>query len=206
MLKRIFITTVLLSTIQLLFGQQIISVDNEVYTAIINSEIIKTTASVTIINALLQNDKEPGDWVTQAIQSQDPQQLETLRFSTRDDKGNNVRSIDTATQHEVLRFYKSQTTGSALHGQIDVGIKVFMIARSPFKKNPKAEWKKFYKKYPGSGGLFQFSNISYAEDGQTAVCYHSHYRNGLNAHGALAILTKINGAWLIKYHIDFWLA
>jgi hypothetical protein len=205
MLKQFFITTLFLSTIQFLFGQQIVSNDNKVYSALIKSEITKATKSVTIINKL-QNAKESSDWITEAIKSKEAQQLEQLRFLTRDSEGNSVRSIDTSTQNEILRFYERQSQDSTLHGQFDIGVKVFLIDNSPFKKGSQDEWKRFYKKYPGSGGLFQFSNIYYSEDGKTAIFYHSLSQNGLNAHGALAILTNVNGVWQIKYHINFWQA
>jgi hypothetical protein len=205
MLKQFFITTLFLSTIQFLFGQQIVSDDNKVYSALVKSEIIKTTKSVTIIDKL-QNDKESSDWVTQALKSKDPQQLEQLRFLTRDDKGNSVRSIDTTVQNEILKFYELQSKDAILHPRFEIDAKVFMIDSFPFKKSSQDEWKMFYKKYPGSGGLFEFSNIYYSPDGKTAIFYHSLFRNGLNAHGALAIMTNINGTWQIKYHINFWQA
>ena len=192
-------------TIQFAFGQQLVSDNNKVYSALIKSEIIRTTKSVTIINKL-QDDKESSDWVTEAIKSKDPQQLEQLRFLTRDDKGNSVRLIDTTIQNDILRFYQTQSKDSTLQNQLSIDVKVFTIDSSPFKKSSQDEWKKFYKKYPGSGGLFQFSNIYYSADGKTAIFYHSLFRNGLNAHGALVIMTNINGTWQIKYHINFWQA
>jgi hypothetical protein len=203
MFKYISIPTLLLLTIQFASGQQLVSDDNKVYSALIKSEIIKTTKSVTIINKL-QNDKESSDWVTEAIKTKDPQQIEQLRFLTRDNKGNSVRSIDTTIQNDILRFYESLSKDSTLHGQFDIDVKVFMVDNSPFKKSSQDEWKKFYKKYPSSGGLFQFSNIYYSADGKTAIFYHSLSRHGLNAHGAIAIMT--NGTWQIKYHINFWQA
>jgi len=205
MFNYILIPTLFILTIQFAFGQQLVSDNNKVYSALIKSEIIRTTKSVTIINKL-QDDKESSDWVTEAIKSKDPQQLEQLRFLTRDDKGNSVRLIDTTIQNDILRFYQTQSKDSTLQNQLSIDVKVFTIDSSPFKKSSQDEWKKFYKKYPGSGGLFQFSNIYYSADGKTAIFYHSLFRNGLNAHGALVIMTNINGTWQIKYHINFWQA
>ncbi|MFT3935921.1 MAG: hypothetical protein QM726_19990 [Chitinophagaceae bacterium] len=184
---------------------QLATDDNKVYSALIKSEIIETTKSVTIINKL-KNDRESSGWITNAIKSKDPQLLEELRFLTRDDKGNSVRSIDTTTQNVILKFYETQPKDSTLHNQLDIDVSVFMIDNFPFKKGSQNEWKKFYKKYPASGGLFQFSDVHYSADGKTAIFYHSVFRNGLNAHGALAILENINGTWQIKYHINFWQA
>ena len=205
MLKNSFILTTLLLTIQFLFGQQVVSDDNKIYTALIKSEIIETTKSVTIIKKL-RIDSPSIAWVTDAIKSKNPQQLEQLRFLTRDDKGNAVRSIDTTTQNDILGFCQNQSKDSILKDFFDVHVKVFLINHFPFKKGSQKEWKKFYKENPGSGGLFWFSNIYYSQDGKTAIFCHSLFRNGLNAHGALTVMTNINGEWKIKYNINFWQA
>ena len=181
------------------------SADYKVYSAFIKTEILSKTKSVTIIKKL-QNDTSSIPWVTDAIKSKDLQQLEQLRFLTRDENGNSIRSIDTATQNIILSFYQNKWTDSILTNLFDNSLQIFLVDRYTFKNGSQDEWRKFYKKYPGSGGLFQFSNILYSQNGETAIFYHSILRNGLNGHGALVIMTNINGEWKLKYHINFWQA
>ena len=206
MFKTSFIFTLLLATTSILFGQQLLLDDYKVYSALIRSEILKTTKSVTIIKKFT-NDTSSISWVTDAIKSKDVQQLEQLRFLTRYGKGNSVSSIDTATQKLILGFYQNQSKDSVLTNLFDLfNVKIFLIDNFPFKKSSQDEWRNFYKKYSASGGLFQFSDIYYSHDGKTAIFYHSLFRNGLNAHGALTIMTNVNGEWKIKYHVNFWQA
>jgi hypothetical protein len=96
MLKSIFTPTLCLLTSTFLYGQNIKSNDYEVYSAFIRTEVSSDTKSVTIINKL-KNDTSFRLWVTDAIKSKDVQQLEQLRFLTRDENGKSIRSIDSAT-------------------------------------------------------------------------------------------------------------
>jgi hypothetical protein len=93
-----------------------------------------------------------------------------------------------------------------LKNLFDNHLQIFLVDRYTFKNGSQTEWRKFNKKYLGSGGLFQFSNISYSQNGETAIFYHSILKNGLSGHGALVIMTNINGEWKLKYHTNFWQA
>jgi len=206
MLKYYIIFTLALLTNSLLFSQQNSSVDYKVYSSLIKSEVIGKTKSVTIVDKL-KNDTTSIPWITEAIKSKDPQQLEQLRFLTRDENGNSIKAIDTATQSLILTFYQTQIKDTVLQNLFNISdVKVFLIDNFRIKNGSETEWKRFYKKYPGSGGLFQFSNVCYSRDGKEAIFYHSLFRRGLNAHGALTIMQNVNGEWKIKYHIDFWQA
>lgn len=206
MLKKVIILTLAILTNQILFGQQNTFKDYQVYSLLIKAEITDQAKSVTIVNKL-KNDTTSIPWITEAIKSKDPQQLEQLRFLTRDENGNSVRKIDTATQNLILAFYQSQVSHAVLQNQFDISpIKVFLVDNFPIKSGSEEEWKRFYKKYPASGGLFEFSNIHYSQDGKEAIFYHSLYRRGLNAHGALTIIENANGEWKVKYQINFWQA
>jgi hypothetical protein len=203
--KFLFILTLSLLTNAFLFGQKPALTDYLVYSAFIKTETSNKTKSLTIIKKL-KTDTSSIPWTLDEIKSKDAQTLEQIRFLTRDEKGNSVRSIDTATQNLILGFYQNQATDSLLTNLFDISLKIFLVDGYTFKHGSQDEWRNFYKKYPGSGGLFQFSNIYYSQDGATAIFYHSVLRNGLNGHGALAIMTNINGEWKLKYHINFWQA
>jgi hypothetical protein len=79
-------------------------------------------------------------------------------------------------------------------------IKKFPIRRKSIQK----DWKTFYEKHPGSGGIFSFSKIKYYSGDTTAIVYYWVRRNGLNGHGALAVLTNNNGKWEMEYKIYLW--
>lgn len=206
MLKNAITLTLALLINSLLFGQQKTSDDYKIYSALISTEIISKTQSVAIVERL-KNDTASIPWVTEAIKSKDPQQVEQLRFLTRDRTGNSISSIDTATLNLILAFYQAPLNNIALQDLFDLSnVKVYLIDKFPIKTGSEKEWKRFYKKYPGSGGLFEVSNICYSQNGKEAVFYHSLFRRGLNAHGALTVMKNVNGQWEVKYHINFWQA
>ena len=205
MLKYLLILKIFLLTSIFLLGQNSISNDYQVYSAFIKTEISSKTNSVTVIKKL-QNDTSSIQWVTEAIKSKDVQQLEQFRFLTRDKDGDGVRSIDTLTYNLILNFYQRKWIDSILTNLFDVNLPIFLVDKYSFRNGAEDAWRKFYKRYPGSGGLFQFSNICYSQNGETAIFYHSIQRNGLNGHGALVIMNKINGEWKLKYHTNFWQA
>ena len=204
MRKSFLIITSLFLIFPKLFGQIKVR-DYEVYSALIQSEILDTTQSVTIIKRL-ENDTSSIFWLTDALKSKEAGQLEEVRFMTRDGHGNSVGPIDSATLNLILAFYQNDDAIAPLKNSFNLNVKTFLINKSPFKKHSKNSWKKFYEKYPGSGGLFTFSNIYYSQDNKIAVFYHSHKRNGLNGHGALTIMENINGEWKIKYQTYLWQA
>lgn len=206
MLKNITIFSLSLMTKSLLFGQQNTSVDYYIYSLLIKTEIISKTKSVSIIDKF-KNDTTSIPWLTDSINLKDPQQLEELRFLTRDENGNSVSKIDTATQNLIIAFYRTRVSDTILKNLFSISnVKVFLINKSPIISGSEREWKRFYKNYPSSGGVFEFSNVSYSVDGKEAIFYHSLFRRGLNAHGALTVMKNVNGEWKVKYHINFWQA
>ncbi len=202
MLKSFYILGIIFLTFCRASGQ-INEEDYKVYSNFIKSEIIDSTLSVIVFNKL-ENDTAKISWVIDAIQSKNASQLESVRFMARDEEGNSIRSIDTATQNLIEGFYLNHARNDAIKNFFDLKVKVFLITKSPFKKHTKNGWKKFYKKYPGSGGLFTFSNIYYSQDSKTAIFYTTLSRNGLNGYGALTIMVNVNGLWKLKYKIYLW--
>ena len=80
-----------------------------------------------------------------------------------------------------------------------------MIKKFPIRrKSIQEDWKSFYEKYPDSGGIFSFSKIKYYSEDTFAIVYYWIRRGGLNGHGALAVMTNINGEWQMKYKTYLW--
>lgn len=65
-------------------------------------------------------------------------------------------------------------------------------------------WERFYKKYPGSHGIFMFSKIIY--EGDYAIFYAGRRSNGLSGRGDLIIMEKNNDNWSIITYINAWMA
>jgi len=205
MFKQTFILISFLLTVQFLLGQNSLSNDNQILSTLVKSEITVASKSIVVVKRIVI-DSSSISWVTEALKSKNAQQLEQLRFLTRDDNGKSVSSIDTATQNLILEFYSSKPNGPSVTNLVDSSLKIFYLDISPFKNGSNKEWQLFYKRYPKSGGLFQFSNVYFSQDGSKAIVYHSLLRNGLNGHGALVVFTKVNGGWKIRYHINLWQA
>jgi len=73
-----------------------------------------------------------------------------------------------------------------------------------FLRKHKNGWKKYYKKFPKSAGVFSLSRIEYSEN--YACFYIEHMAAGLHGSGRIIILKKINNSWEIRADLEVWLA
>jgi hypothetical protein len=173
------------------------------YSTLIKSEILETTRSVVIVSRL-QVDSSLISWLSGAIKSKQPQQIEDIRFITFDDKGERITtSLDTATLQVILDFCESPQSPGELENFFTLNVPIIMTSTFPIQTSAQKNWDRFYRKYPKSGGIFQFSPVFYSKDGITAVFYHALSRNGLNAHDALTVMDRSTGTWKVKYHITY---
>ncbi len=58
-------------------------------------------------------------------------------------------------------------------------------------------WEQFYKKYPNSNGIIDFSRVGFNNDKNQAILETGHYYASLGADGLLIYLTKNENAWRI---------
>ena len=65
-------------------------------------------------------------------------------------------------------------------------------------------WTDFYKKYPDSGGMIDFTRVGFNEDKSQAIVAVGHYYASLGADGSLIYLTKKNNTWRIVQTISTW--
>lgn len=73
-----------------------------------------------------------------------------------------------------------------------------------FLRNIYKAWDRFYKKYPKSAGVFNFSGIEYSEN--YACFYFERIAGGLFATGGIFILEKINESWTIITYLEIWVS
>lgn len=67
-------------------------------------------------------------------------------------------------------------------------------------------WEQFYKIFPNSIGLVEFSRAVISRDGNHALIYMGHYAGGLAGVGSLHYLTRRGEAWIVSSVVGVWRA
>jgi len=70
----------------------------------------------------------------------------------------------------------------------------------------KGWWDDFYREFPGSGGMIQFSRAAFAGDRNAALIYHGRSAGGLNADGSLYYLKRLKGKWHVEDVVLVWIS
>jgi hypothetical protein len=187
------------------FCQQLDSDDYKVYSAIIKTEILDTTASVVVIRTNIDSGEVNRymHYLIHELRSNDFNIINQVYFWTENESGKRPTIIDSSTRNYIIKYCESSHDKFNLTNKFNLNAQVFIVERNPIKNYK--NWNAFYKKYPGSGGIFSFSEIKYVgKDSNTAMAYYWHCRNGYNGHGALAILSRNDSKWEIKYKYYIW--
>jgi hypothetical protein len=195
-----------------LIGQSPSSEDYKIYTAIIRSEIPDTAKSIAILNRGIGTGEtfESTSWLINSLKSKDssgPYNTYDVFFWTEDYKKERPAVIDSVSRDFLIDYCGKEQNEFSFSDQFHQTFKTFIIDKSPIKyKSVDKSWRRFYKKYPGSWGIFSFSKISYyhARDKSVAANYYWHRRGGLNGHGAVVVLEKMEEEWSVKYKIYLW--
>ena len=207
MFKHLFLATILLLTNIFLFGQ-ISSEDYHVYAAIIKTEIPDSIKSVAIIKSGIDSQETAENTYMTAdnLTSKNLSYKYQTYNWTENYKKERPSIIDSNCTQLLIDYCKSNADKFILANDFNQTYKTILIKKIPIRpKSVQQDWQTFYKRHPGSGGIFSFSKIKYyTEDNATAIIYYWVRRNGLNGHGALAVMTKINGEWRMKYKTYLW--
>ncbi|HEV8504694.1 MAG TPA: hypothetical protein VGQ53_04810 [Chitinophagaceae bacterium] len=124
---------------------------------------------------------------------------------TENDKGERPSTIDSISIQFLIDYCKTNTDKFSFTADFNQKYKTVFLEKFPIRpKSVQKDWNSFYKKYPGSGGIFAFSRIKYYSDDSIAIVYYWVKRAGLSGHGALAVLTKNNNEWQMKYKTYLW--
>jgi hypothetical protein len=67
-------------------------------------------------------------------------------------------------------------------------------------------WPAFYKQFPGSQGLLEFSGVAFSADGTQAFFYFSNRCGGLCGTGYYVIMEKRDGLWVIQKEVRMWVS
>jgi len=206
MFKELFLVTISLWANSISFGQ-ISTEDYTVYSAIIKTEIRDSTKSVAIIkNGIDSTERNENTLSTIAqLASNNLGDKYQVYLWTENNKKERPSIIDSITTQLLSDYCKSYIDKFILTDYFNQSYKTVIIKKFPIRqKSIEQDWKFFYEKYPGSGGIFSFSKIKYYKEDTTAIVYYWVRRNGLNGHGALAVMTKINGEWQMEYKTYLW--
>ena len=207
MFKLLFLATILLLTKSSLFGQAS-KEDYQVYSAIIKTEISDGTKSVAIIKKGINSRKATENIYSTAdmLSSNNMNYKYQIYFWTEDYDKARPSIIDSSGARLIIDYCNSNADKFILTNDFNCNYKTILIRKFPIRqKSIQQDWKRFYGKYPGFGGIFSLSKIKYyTGENKTAIVYYWVRRNPLNGHGALAYMTKINGEWQIKYKTYLW--
>ena len=207
MFKHFFLATILVLTNIFLFGQ-VSSEDYIVYSAIIRTEIPDTIKSVAIIKSGIDS-RETAENTYMTADNLTSKNLsykyQTYNW-TENYKKERPSIIDSNSAQLLIDYCKSSAGKFTLTNDFNQTYKTILIKKIPVRrKSFQQDCKTFYKRYPDSGGIFSFSKIKYyTEDNTTAIAYYWVRRNGLNGHGAIVVMTKINEEWQMKYKTYLW--
>jgi len=206
MFKQFFLATILLLTNTIMFGQ-VNDEDYQVYAGIIKTEIRDSTKSVAIIkNGIDSTDKNENTYSTvEQLTSNNLSDKYQVYVWTENNKKERPSIIDSSSIPLLIDYCRSSVDKFTLTNNFNQVYKTVLMKKFPIRRNSiQQDWKTFYEKYPGSGGIFSFSKIKYYSEDTTAIVYYWVRRNGLNGHGALAVLTKNNSKWEMEYKIYLW--
>lgn len=208
MFKFTFFLTLLFLTGSYAFGQQLSSEDYKVYAAVIKTEISDSTKSVAIIRSGIDSQETTKNTYSTAdnLTSKDLSYKYQTYNWTENYKKERPSIIDSNSAQLLVDYCKSRADKFTLTNDFKQTFRTVLIKKFPIRrKSIQQDWTNFYEKYPVSGGIFSFAKIKYyTEDKTTAIFYYWVRRNGLNGHGALAVMTKISGEWQMKYKTYLW--
>jgi hypothetical protein len=207
MYKQTLLATLTLLTTHLLVGQT--SNENyQIYSAIISTEILDSTKSIAVLKNSIGREEvaSHSHMSIKELKSSDANEKYSVYFWTENYKQERPTVIDSITTHLLGEYLEGKNERFVFTNSFNQKYKIYILKRFPINRNTvQADWKEFYEKYPGSGGIFSFSPIAYFNsNNDTAILYYWHRRNGFNGHGALAIMKKENGLWEMKYKIYLW--
>jgi hypothetical protein len=208
MLKTFLLLLLFLSIALILSSQKLNSEDYKVYSALIKTETSDTTKSIAVIKKSIgmQEMQDAIVLAVEAFKSKDPNLLYQVYSWTETPKNERPTDIDSITQQFIIDYNKNNFEKFKVSNQFNKRPVVFLVKKLPIKRHSiDKDWKTFYRKYPGSGGIFAFSKITYYSAARNnAITYYWIRRHGLNGHGALVVLEKVNNEWKIKYKTYLW--
>lgn len=68
------------------------------------------------------------------------------------------------------------------------------------------DWQEYYRRYPESNGIIDFSRPGFSADGDMAVMTFGWQFSGDGGQGYLIVLEKIDGKWMVRWRFNTWVS
>jgi hypothetical protein len=90
----------------------------------------------------------------------------------------------------------------------DLGCQFTLLSEFEIKDifGGKANWERFYERYPNSHGIFYLSRAGVDERGSQAVIHFGNQWQGRAGRGFLLLLERSNGVWSLSGEASTWLS
>jgi len=98
---------------------------------------------------------------------------------------------------------RQTTFKRSFHTVIDYELVDSTQIESIFKNG---SWPAYYKRFPGSLGIVEFSRVGFSADGMQALFYESHSCGGLCGGGNYVVMDRRDGRWVIEKEIEMWMS
>jgi len=197
----------------LVFGQT--DLDYQLYSQVLNSfinegiKLNEKTIQVVIINKYVPDENEASAYGESFLDDDEQTISMVLHYDTLKMKLFNDDHVKAALKQLEKEFFE---TPSLDKSKFHLTAKVSSITNQQFKnyfktifgKRIDKGWKRFYKRHPGSHGVFEFSKVIYANN--YACFYVARHSNGLSGSGDLAIARIVNGEWRIVTFVNIWMS
>jgi hypothetical protein len=136
--------------------------------------------------------------------------LNLEKFAIIDNK--NLIGLDTAFIDLYFLLDSLSRPGSSLSNNFFFNNKVILTNQLKEKKlglfriNWDNFWERFYQKHPNSFGIFEVSDVFFSQDRDLAILYIGYQRQGLVGYGAVYMLKKEKGKWIIIKDREVWVS
>ncbi|MBY0535633.1 MAG: hypothetical protein K2P88_07270 [Chitinophagaceae bacterium] len=181
--------------------------DYVIYGSIIRTEIRDSSSLAVILrNGIDSLEKSVQTRVTiQQLNSSNLSDRQQVYMWTENRNGQRPTVIDSSLTKLLANFYGSNNEKVVINNNFSHEHNTLVVKRFPIRqKHIQQDWIAFYERYPNAAGIFSFSRINYYLGNTTAIVCYWVKRNGLNGHGALAVLKKSSDTWEVEYKIYLW--
>jgi len=203
----LFVIFVLISSVS--FGQN--NLEHEIYSVVVDNFVDSwdfdrdTLTNVVILDKLDCNESDVQEYAGMLRDYEDDFVNWLLDYDTTSIRiVQNINIKNNLTKLQQIIWDNPRIDNSKLNLKTSSTI----ISQSKYKRffwfGIKHGWKKFYRKFPNSAGVFSFSKVAYS--GNYACLYVENMKNGLAGSGRIVILEKQNEKWIVMVLVDIWLA
>lgn len=112
------------------------------------------------------------------------------------------------SQEVVANFLEKNKRQHRLENAFNLSVPYVLVSEKEYEEIFQNDdgWQTFYRKYPASQGLMTLSKVGFNSETNRALVYVGNQHAGLGGAGYYVLLTKENGAWVIKGKSGAWIS